>query len=76
MRSADSNVSLYSDSQGHVDGGTEGDGGHGVEEVDVQLGEERGHGEPTVDYGQGGVGVDWHIGYYVSKVNKGDQKGK
>ena len=68
MRSTNSDVSFNGDSKGHVDGGTEGDGGHRVEEVDVQLGEEGGHSEPTVDNGKRGIGVDRHIGQYVPKM--------
>ena len=34
---AHSDVPLDGDSQRHVDGGTEGDGRHGVQEVDVDL---------------------------------------
>ena len=37
MWSADSDEPLHCDGQGHVDGGTEGHGGHGVEDVDIQL---------------------------------------
>ena len=37
MWSADSNEPLHCDGQGHVDGGTEGHGGHGVEDVDIEL---------------------------------------
>ena len=34
---AHSDVPLDGDSQRHVDGGTEGDGRHGVQEVDIDL---------------------------------------
>ena len=34
---ADGQVSLDGDGQGHVDGGAEGDGGHRVQEVDVET---------------------------------------
>ena len=37
---ADSQVSLDGDGQGHVDGSTEGDWRHWVQEVDVKAGED------------------------------------
>ena len=43
------NVPLDSDSQGHVDGGAEGDSRHGVEDVDIELGENDGVGEHLID---------------------------
>ena len=42
VRPTHSNVSLHRHGEGHVDGRTEGDGCHGVEQVDVELGEEGG----------------------------------
>ena len=38
MRFAHSNEPFHSDSQGHVDGGTEGDRRHRVEDVHIGLG--------------------------------------
>ena len=66
MRSAHSYVPLHSDSQGHVDGGAEGDSRHGVEHADTELREEGGGGEQVVDTLQGGIGVDWDVGQDVS----------
>ena len=65
---ADCNVSLHSDSKGHVDGGTEGHSGHGVEDGHVHLGQEDWVVEPGVNKGHGGIGMDWNIEYYVSKI--------
>ena len=76
MRFADCNVPLHSDSQCHVDGGTEGHGRHRVQHVDVGLegcdqcpaqfvetypGEDLGDCEPSVDHCEGGVCVDRNI---------------
>ena len=49
MRPTHGNVSLHRDCEGHVDCGTEGDGGHWVEKVGVELGEEGGVGEPDTN---------------------------
>ena len=49
MRSAHSDVSLHCDSEGHVDRGAERDSGHGVQHVDIHLGQEGGGGEQVVD---------------------------
>ena len=65
MRSAHSDVSLHCDSEGHVDGGAERDSGHGVQHVDIHLGQEGGGGEQVVDELQGGVGVDGEVGENV-----------
>ena len=67
---AHSNISLYSDGKSHVDGGTEGHSGHGVEDGHVHLGEEDGVVEPGVHEGHGGIGMNWHIKYYVSEIEK------
>lgn len=48
--------------QGHVDAGTEGDCGHRVQHVDIELGQEGGAGEPRPHRLHGGVGVDRYIG--------------
>ena len=61
MRTTDRDVPLHGDGKCHVDGGAEGDGGHGIEEVDVELGEEGGHGDQVPDHGERGVSVDWNI---------------
>ena len=37
VRPTHGNVSLHSDGQGHVNAGTEGDCGHRVQDVDVEL---------------------------------------
>ena len=51
--------------QRHVDTGTEGDGRHGVQHVDVQLGEDEGALEPGAHRLHAGVGVDRNIGHDV-----------
>ena len=66
MRSTDSDVSLDSDGQGHVDRGAERHGGHGVQHADTELGEEGRRGEQVVDALQGGIGVDRNVGQDVS----------
>ena len=48
--------------QGHVDAGTEGDGRHRVQHVDIELRQEGGAGEPRPHRLHGGVGVDRYIG--------------
>ena len=68
MRPTDSNVSLHRDGEGHVDGRTEGDSGHRVEHVDVQLGEEGGLVEPGTNQGDGGATVYWNIRHDVSEM--------
>ena len=40
VRPAHGDISLHSDGQGHVDAGTEGDCGHRVQDVDVELGKD------------------------------------
>ena len=51
--------------QRHVDTGTEGDGRHGVQHVDVQLGEDEGALEPGAHRLHAGVGVDRNVGHDV-----------
>ena len=67
---ADGDVSLDGDGERHVDGGAEGHGGHGVQEVDVDLGEHEGLGEPQIDSGEGGIQVDGNIEYDISEFVK------
>ena len=67
MRSAHRDVSLDGDSQGHVDGGAEGDGRHGVQHAHTELREEGRGGEEVVDTLKGGVGVDRNVGQDISK---------
>ena len=66
---ADCNVPLDSDSQGHVDGGAEGDSRHGVEDVDIELGQDDGVGEHLIDNTEGGVGMDRYIEHDIPKIS-------
>ena len=61
MRPADRYEPLHSDGQGHVGGGAEGHGGHGVENVDIHLGQELGVREPVPDKLKSGAGMDRDI---------------
>ena len=61
MRPADCYEPLHRDGQGHVGGGAEGHGGHGVENVDIHLGEELGVREPAPDKLKSSAGMDRDI---------------
>ena len=61
MRPADCYEPLHGDGQGHVGGGAEGHGGHGVENVDIHLGQELGVREPGTDKLKSGASMDRDI---------------
>ena len=54
--------------QGHVDGGTEWDSGHRVQDVDEHLGEDGGPGEEGAHCWDGGAGVYWDVRSDVSEL--------
>ena len=61
MRPTDCYEPLHGNGEGHVGGGTEGDCGHGVEDVHVHTGQELGLGEPLTDQPKGCIGMDRDI---------------
>jgi hypothetical protein len=61
MRPADGYEPLHRDGQGHVGGRAEGHGGHGVENVDIHLGQELGVREPGPYKLKSGTGMDRDI---------------
>ena len=59
---------FYQTYQGHIDGSTEGDSRHGVQHVDVQLGQRVRAGEHQADCGDGGAAVHGYIGHDVPEM--------
>ena len=68
VRPTHGDVSLHRDGEGHVDGGTERDRGHRVEQVDVELWEEGGLWEPDTDHRNGCAAVYGNIRNDVSEI--------
>ena len=65
MRSAHSYEPFHGDGEGHVGGGTEGNCRHGVQDVDVHMGEELGRWEPLIHRAYSGIGMYWYVEYDV-----------
>ena len=52
---------LHGDGEGHVGGGAEGHCWHGVEDLHIYMGEERGLCEPMADKLKCGIGMDGDV---------------
>ena len=61
MRPTNCYEPLHRNGEGHVGGGAEGHRRHGVEDVHVHMGEERGLSKPMADKLKGGIGMDWDV---------------
>jgi hypothetical protein len=65
MRPTNSYEPLHGDGKGHVGGGAEVHRWHGVEDVHIHMGEERGCWEPMIYRAYSSICMDWYIEYDV-----------